>query len=229
MNTSCPICRRDFDPLRSRATRIESGRVVVYCSAECRAGFAREEELTPTPPPAETSSTPVEVAPPEPPPPAPRRAYGGKTAAALVLAGAAAAAVAIASTRSGLPPATAAVAIVPAPVVTPPPPPPGPAKADPQQLFTEAKATLTAALSDPSPRIRLLAAMALSRTGDVRALAELGNALEKDPSEIRRVQVAAALARAGDERGPTYLAAQLRSTRREPAPPRRGRGAGRAR
>src|SRR5262249_29881448 len=89
-----------------------------------------------------------------------------------------------------------------------------PARIDPAKLLADAKSVLGAALADPSPRIRIAAAVALSRTGDERAVAVLATALAADASEIRRIEVAYALGRAGDARGSDYLAG-------EPRPPRR--------
>lgn len=44
MNTSCPICGKPVDPLRSRHVGVRAGKVVAYCSAE----HAREAETKPT-------------------------------------------------------------------------------------------------------------------------------------------------------------------------------------
>ncbi len=59
MNTSCPICGKAVDPLRSRHVGVRAGKVVAYCSAE----HAKEAETKPT-------QIPVE-------PPKPRTPAGG--------------------------------------------------------------------------------------------------------------------------------------------------------
>jgi pentapeptide repeat protein len=83
-------------------------------------------------------------------------------------------------------------------------------------LLAEARAALDTALSDPSPRIRELSAMALARTAPGAAvLAELTTALERDTSEIRRLELAHALALAGEGRGTDTLVTALRSPRRD--------------
>jgi HEAT repeat protein len=95
------------------------------------------------------------------------------------------------------------------------PGPAAPAAPDPQALLAEAKTLLQRTLGDESARVRLLAAMALSRSGDAAALAELRKLLAEDPSEIRRLEVAYGLARAGDATGTDYLVAALRGSRRD--------------
>ena len=49
MNTTCPICGKAVDPLRSRHVGVRAGKVVAYCSAE----HAREAETKPTMMPVE--------------------------------------------------------------------------------------------------------------------------------------------------------------------------------
>jgi HEAT repeat protein len=84
-----------------------------------------------------------------------------------------------------------------------------------QLLHDEARAVLTTALGDGSPRIRRLAALALSRSGAPEALAELRTVLETDSSEIRRLEVAFALARAGATEGTAALVEGLSRKRRD--------------
>lgn len=49
MNTTCPICGKAVDPLRSRHVGVRAGKVVAYCSAE----HAKEAETKPTMVPVE--------------------------------------------------------------------------------------------------------------------------------------------------------------------------------
>src|SRR5262249_22550381 len=82
-------------------------------------------------------------------------------------------------------------------------------------VLADARKALAADLADPSPRIRLLAAAALARTGDAGVAATLAEALPGEPSEIRRLEFAYALALARDARGTDYLIGALKSARRD--------------
>jgi hypothetical protein len=82
-------------------------------------------------------------------------------------------------------------------------------------LAVESRALLARYLGDSSGRIRLLAALALARTKDEAAMAELRRALAEEPSEIRRVEIAFVLARTGDAEGTEYLARALGHSRRD--------------
>jgi hypothetical protein len=55
MNTSCPICGKAVDPLRSRHVGVRAGKVVAYCSAE----HAKDAETKPTAIPVEKPRTPA--------------------------------------------------------------------------------------------------------------------------------------------------------------------------
>jgi HEAT repeat protein len=112
--------------------------------------------------------------------------------------------------------------VQPAPAPTPPTPAPtqpAPAAAAPKldaaTLLSQALTQLRTYLGDPSPRLRLMAALALARTADTAALAELEKDLADDPSVIRRLDVAYALARAGHTKGTDILVAGLSADRRD--------------
>jgi HEAT repeat protein len=232
---TCPNCGRVLDPLRAPIARIVDGKVVSYCSIECKNGIhppALEPPPEPGPPPlvplgSETDITPVpaseRVAPPAivPPTPAPRprgRAFSFFAGAGLVAILAAAAAFLVSlggEHRPGASPAPAAAPPAPAPAPVPPPAPPPPPSIDRATVVTDARAVLSGYLADPSPRVRQHAAAALARTGDPAAIAELAKAMASDGSEIRRLEVAYALARSGDARGLDYLVAGLRASHRD--------------
>jgi len=96
-----------------------------------------------------------------------------------------------------------------------PPAPEEPAAPTPQQIHERAAAELRALTESTSPRVRRLAAQALARTGDARAL-ELLRALHKEePSQLGRIQIAYALARAGDTAARDALRAELTADRRD--------------
>jgi len=100
---------------------------------------------------------------------------------------------------------------VPPPVAQPAlPPPPGAAES-----VAKARAVLETNLDSQSPRVQRVAAAALSRTGDPKAITLLASALTKETSDIIKLDLAYALARAGDKRGRTALVAGLGSGRRD--------------
>ncbi|MBA3453496.1 MAG: HEAT repeat domain-containing protein [Deltaproteobacteria bacterium] len=106
---------------------------------------------------------------------------------------------------------TDAVAVpVPPPVV--PAAPPAPTAAD---SVTRALGILATNLDSQSPRVQRVAAAALSRTGDPKAIGLLATALTKETSDIIKLDIAYALARAGDKRGRAALVAGLGSGRRD--------------
>ncbi len=106
---------------------------------------------------------------------------------------------------------TEPIAPVPPPVVQPAlPPPPGAAES-----VAKARAVLETNLLSQSPRVQRVAAAALSRTGDPKALELLASALAKETSDIIKLDIAYALARAGDKRGRSALVAGLGSARRD--------------
>ncbi|MBI4508200.1 MAG: HEAT repeat domain-containing protein [Deltaproteobacteria bacterium] len=92
---------------------------------------------------------------------------------------------------------------------------PAPRPVDRATVLREARETLVSDLSDASPRVRRLAAQALSRTRDPRALEELRKALAREESEITKLEVAHSLARAGEASGYEHLVNALRSPRRD--------------
>jgi HEAT repeat protein len=102
------------------------------------------------------------------------------------------------------------VAPVPTPVEKAAPPPPGAAES-----VEKARAVLATNLESQSPRVQRVAAAALSRTGDPKAITLLASALTKETSDIIKLDIAYALARAGDKRGRTALVAGLGSARRD--------------
>jgi len=103
------------------------------------------------------------------------------------------------------------------PVPVPPPPIEKPAAPPPSaaDAVEKARAVLATNLESQSPRVQRLAAAALSRTGDPRAVALLGTALAKETTDITKLDIAYALARAGDKRGRDALVAGLGSGRRD--------------
>src|SRR5688572_565199 len=46
--STCPVCKKVFDPLRARSLIVSAGRVRAYCSDVCR-GAAEREEAAPAP------------------------------------------------------------------------------------------------------------------------------------------------------------------------------------
>lgn len=115
-----------------------------------------------------------------------------------------------ASTQNGTR-GTEPVAVPISPPATPVLPPP-PSAAD---GVAKARAVLASNLDSQSPRVQRIAAGALSRTGDDKAIALLARALAKETSDITKLDVAYALARAGDKRGRDALYAGLGSGRRD--------------
>jgi len=101
------------------------------------------------------------------------------------------------------------------PKLVEPPPIDAPPPIAPAEALDRARTALVAQLKSVSPRVQLIAAMALARTGDKQALEALANALDKQPSEIARLDVAYGLARAGDKRGTEVLVNALGSPRRD--------------
>lgn len=103
------------------------------------------------------------------------------------------------------------------------PPPPPPKKADPPppkpisaaEAVTKARDVLVKQLASESPRVQRVAAAALARTGDPKAIEYLIGALAKETSDVSRLDLAYALARAGDKKGIDTLVAGLSSARRD--------------
>ena len=67
MTTSCPVCNKSVDPLRSRFVAVLHGKVVAYCSADCaraqRPAEARRE-VTPSTGPTAATGVPARAATP---------------------------------------------------------------------------------------------------------------------------------------------------------------------
>lgn len=101
--------------------------------------------------------------------------------------------------------------------------PPAQPVVEPAAAVEQAVAALGADLAGNSPRVQRVAAAALARTKDPRAIEALagwlGLAKAEAPggelTDLARLDLAHALALAGDARGTTYLAAALRSARGE--------------
>ena len=81
-------------------------------------------------------------------------------------------------------------------------------------LAASARDSLLDALTGPSPRLRFLAALALSRVRHPAAEAELARVLAEDPSVLWRLEAAYALARAGRPEGLSTLVEALGARRR---------------
>src|SRR5689334_12522828 len=64
--TTCPVCDKPVDPLRSRFVSVRGGKVVPYCSAECRA--AQDTKPTKVTEPEKPVEKPVEKAAEKPKP-----------------------------------------------------------------------------------------------------------------------------------------------------------------
>ncbi len=78
-----------------------------------------------------------------------------------------------------------------------------------------AKDVLAATLASSTPRVQRVAAGALARTRDPRAIEALATALAKEQTDVARLDLAYPLARASDPRGLDALAAGLKSSRRD--------------
>jgi HEAT repeat protein len=85
----------------------------------------------------------------------------------------------------------------------------------PEALFGLARDTLRQLMDSPSPRIQRIAAVALSRIGDEKAMAMLRVLVEQESVELRKVEIAYALARAGDANAPKILRRRLKHTLRD--------------
>jgi HEAT repeat protein len=98
--------------------------------------------------------------------------------------------------------------------VTHPAPPPPAIDATPaitsDVAVDRAREVLRAGLRG-TPRVQRVAASALSRAGDLEAIAWLASALGKETERAPRLELAYALGRAGDKRGNDALAAMLQS------------------
>jgi len=105
-------------------------------------------------------------------------------------------------------PVEPAAAPEPAPAAQPAPP-------DRDALYRAAVAELGVLARSSSPRVKRLAAQALSRTGDAAALSELRALLGEEQSQLGRIQIAYALARGGDQAALKELRDQLGAERRD--------------
>ncbi|MBL9014267.1 MAG: HEAT repeat domain-containing protein [Myxococcales bacterium] len=105
---------------------------------------------------------------------------------------------------------------------SPPPPPrpvdaaPAPKAVSPTEAVTRARDVLVKQLASESPRVQRVAASALARTGDTKAIEYLIGALAKETSNASRLELAYALARAGDKKGIDTLVAAMQSGQRDP-------------
>lgn len=97
-----------------------------------------------------------------------------------------------------------AVAVDAAPVVTP------------EMALERAKQVLAAQMQSNSPRVQRVAASALARTGDPKAIDFLVKAIESETSDTAKLDMAYALARAGDHRGADTMMAAVNSGKRDP-------------
>lgn len=103
------------------------------------------------------------------------------------------------------------------------PPPPPPKKPDPPppkpvtaaEAVGKARDVLVKQLASESPRVQRVAASALARTGDTKAIEYLIGALAKETSDVSKLDLAYALARAGDKKGIDTLVTGLQSARRD--------------
>lgn len=108
-----------------------------------------------------------------------------------------------------------------APPVAVAPPAPKPAAPEPPPLTADgaiknATDVLSAyAASNASPRVQRLAAQALARTGDKKAIDTLVKMLDGETSDLNKVEMQYAIARGGDKRGADGLAAALLSPKRD--------------
>jgi HEAT repeat protein len=93
--------------------------------------------------------------------------------------------------------------------------PSAPVDVTPEVLFGLATDTLRQLMDSPSPRIQRIAAVALSRSGDDRAMAMLRVLVEEETVELRKVEIAYALARAGDAKAQKILRRRLKHTQRD--------------
>jgi HEAT repeat protein len=85
----------------------------------------------------------------------------------------------------------------------------------PEALFGLARDTLRQLMDSPSPRIQRIAAVALSRIGDEKAMDVLRVLVEEERVELRKVEIAYALVRAGDARALKILRRRLKHTLRD--------------
>lgn len=85
----------------------------------------------------------------------------------------------------------------------------------PAQLYQVAVRALRGMIDSPSPRIQRIAAAALARTKDPKAIATLERLLQSEKNHLSRVQIGYALARAQVPAGRAFLVSSLRSRRRD--------------
>jgi HEAT repeat protein len=124
--------------------------------------------------------------------------------------------IAVVKSRSSSEPSPAAPAVLPVPAAGASPAAAPAARPLAETLREEAAKVLGTYLVDPSPRLRVKAASALSRTGHDGAVAELERALAaSEDGEIQRLEVAYPLARAGNDKGVAFLTSSLDGSRRD--------------
>lgn len=86
----------------------------------------------------------------------------------------------------------------------------------PELALDRAKQVLAVQLQSNSPRVQRVAASALARTGDPKAIAFLAKAIESETSDTAKLDMAYALARANDHRGADTMIAAVNSGKRDP-------------
>ena len=186
--------------------------VVIEASAPAVAA----EPLAATPPPTPTAVVRSLTDDATAPEPRSRKRVWAAALGMLIAAGIGGALVQTVSPGRSTPAAAADAVPPPAPIAAPAPvAPEPPARPTKEAMLAKAHATLEGFLADSSPRLRREAAMALARTQEPAALAELVKQLDSEPSEVIKVAIADALARARRARGREFLVAALANTRRD--------------
>lgn len=118
----------------------------------------------------------------------------------------------VAASTAGSSKAHDVVAATPA---APPPTIDAPPALSPAESVAKAREVLAHILETGTPRVQRVAATALARTGDPKAIAVLAAALDSESSDAARLDLAYALARGGERRGVDVLVAGLRASRRD--------------
>ena len=185
-SSACPACGAPVDPARAPVARVRASRILTFCSTGCA---EREGEGAP-----KSGESAVGGGPERARARRPLRWAGG----VLVGAGVVIVAVAIGDARGGRGDGADG-----APAPGRAENPTGEEAAVPVGGFIAARteAVLREASEGASPSLAPIAAAALARVGDERALALLRDHLERAADPLPRVAWATALARAGDESG----------------------------
>lgn len=219
--SQCATCGANIDPARAPVARIRHARIVTFCSVAC-ADAPAPQPAAPIAPARKlapirrlTTSAPA-LAPASLETTSSRRRPKLALAAAVVVVAGLVTLVAFGFDRparetvtASATPAIEVTALRDAGVTAATDAVDAQPVLDPETLEAAATAVLTELLDDGSPRIRHLAAMALSRTGDRQAIKALARTMAKDPSPLLRINAAYGLARAHDPRGTRALIAAL--------------------